>query len=712
MLETAAHRVQPRHLAREACLYVRQSSLKQVAANTESAHRQYDLRRAALALGWNEDRIRVIDDDQGLSGAYSANRSGFQDLMARIAAGEVGIVLSLEVSRLARDNCDWARLVQYARLADTLILDESGVHDPNDSSDKLLLDIKGSLSEFELAGIRARLLGGQRSKAARGELRVTLPLGLVYDDDGRVVFDPDREVVAALRRVFTAFRDKGSAMQVVKWFRNENILLPHRARTGPCRGELRWSLPDHPKIRRILRNPAYAGAYAYGKTRVIRQVDGSARYRTLPMEQWAVCIPNHHAGFIDWEEYGRNLAAMARNSRCFAASPDRLSAPRNGAALLQGLALCGLCGRRLHVLYSKARPDRNQTAKVHYMCRDMLVRTGKKTCQSIPAQRVDAAVGRFVVAAMNQHNIALALAVQEQVRNDFAEADAQRTLRIERLSYEAELAQRRYYAVDPGNRLVVAPLEAAWNERLRELEEALRERDERRAAREAELSAAQTQRIESLARDFARIWDAPATEHVDRKRLLRLLVEDATLTRDGYEVRVDLRLRGGKAQALDPVQLNRPRRLQHPLCAATVTALNTALDTHSDAEAAELLNQAGHRLWNGQPYTVRHVYRLRERVGMPGHLQRRRTQLRAQGYGTASELASQLGVCDTTVRKLGQRGRILRESIHTGGTRHTLYKLPPGDDGGKQAGTDASPVDDVLAAAGMSLAQARQRQSE
>ena len=341
MLETAAHRVQPRHLAREACRYVRQSSLKQVAANAESAHRQYDLRRAALALGWNEDRIRVIDDDQGLSGAYSANRSGFQDLMARIAAGEVGIVLSLEVSRLARDNCDWARLVQYARLADTLILDESGVHDPNDSSDKLLLDIKGSLSEFELAGIRARLLGGQRSKAARGELRVTLPLGLVYDDDGRVVFDPDREVVAALRRVFTAFRDKGSAMQVVKWFRNENILLPHRARTGPCRGELRWSLPDHPKIRRILRNPAYAGAYAYGKTRVIRQVDGSARYRTLPMEQWAVCIPNHHAGFIDWEEYGRNLAAMARNSRCFAASPAPSSDGDTTATCPDSMHWCG-----------------------------------------------------------------------------------------------------------------------------------------------------------------------------------------------------------------------------------------------------------------------------------------------------------------------------------------------------------------------------------
>lgn len=547
------------------------------------------------------------------------------------------------------------------------------------------------MSEFELAGIRARLLGGQRSKASRGELRVPLPLGLVYDEDGRVAFDPDREVVAALRRVFAAFRDKGSAMQVVKWFRQENLLLPHRAGSGPLRGALRWSLPDHAKIRRILKNPAYAGAYTYGKTRIIHQADGSVRYRSLPMEQWQVCIPDHHAGFIDWEEYRRNLEALARNRRCFAASPDRLSAPRNGAALLQGLVLCGHCGRRLRVLYSKARPDRNQPAQVHYMCRDMVAREGGKTCQSIPAAAVDAAVGRFVVAAMNQRNIALALAVQEQVRSDFDEADAQRALRIERLSHAADLAQRRYYAVDPGNRLVVAPLEAAWNERLRELEEALRERDERRAARDAEMSAAQRQRVESLAGDFARVWNAPATDHVDRKRLLRLLVEDITLARDGYEVGLNLRLRGGKALALDPVQLNRPRRLKHALCPATVAALDAALDTHSDAEAAELLNQAGHRLWNGAAYTVRHVYRLRQRVGMPGHLQRRRAQLRAQGYLTANELAKQLGVCDTTVRKLGERGRILRESINAGAKPKLLYKLPPGHDEGRQAAAEAAP---------------------
>ena len=275
MLETAAHKVKPYHLAREACLYVRQSSLKQVETNTESAHRQYGLRRNAIALGWSEDRIRVIDDDQGKSGASSADRSGFRDLMARIAAGEVGIVLSLEISRLARNNHDWSQLLQVARIADTLILDEAGVHDPGDSSDKLLLDIKGTISEYELEGIKARLIGGQRSKAARGELRIPLPIGLDYDEDGKVALDGDQQIVAAIGLVFQAFRDKGSAMAAAKWFRAEGLRLPSRPRMGPARGELRWSLPDHSRLRRILKNPRYAGAFSYGRTTQRRQADGS-----------------------------------------------------------------------------------------------------------------------------------------------------------------------------------------------------------------------------------------------------------------------------------------------------------------------------------------------------------------------------------------------------------------------------------------------------
>ena len=684
MLETAAHKVKPYHLAREACLYVRQSSLKQVETNTESAHRQYGLRRNAIALGWSEDRIRVIDDDQGKSGASAADRSGFRDLMARIAAGEVGIVLSLEISRLTRNNHDWSQLLQVARIADTLILDEAGVHDPGDSSDKLLLDIKGTISEFELEGIKARLIGGQRSKAARGELRIPLPIGLAYDEDGKVVLDGDRQIVEAIRLVFQAFRDKGSAMATAKWFRAEGLRLPSRPLSGPARGELHWNLPDHARVTRVLKNPRYAGAFSYGRTTQRRQADGNVQHVTLPREQWQVCIPALHEGFITWEEYCRNQETLARNAETFVSLESRRAAPREGAGLLQSLMVCGRCGRRMSVHYSKARPARNQPARVYYQCREACVRRGERLCQSMRADTIDAALARFAIAAVNRENIALALAVQEQVRTEFEQADAQRALRIQRLEHEAGLAQRRYYAADPANRLVAAPLERDWNERLRELEEALQEREQRRAARDDELSARQVRRMEELAADFARVWDAPATGNADRKRLLRLLVEDVTLTRDRYEVIVALRLRGGKALQLDPVGLPLPPSVKRPLCPATLALLDQTLDTHSDAEAAEVLNKAGFRHWSGEPYTLRRVYRLRDRVGMPGHREREQARLSEQGYFTAGAMASQLGIDISTVRVWASRGKLLCEQIEAGGKPRPMYKVAP-----RAAATDA-----------------------
>ena len=330
----------------------------------------------------------------------------------------------------------------------------------------------------------------------------------------------------------------------------------------------------------------------------------------------------------------------------------------------------------MSVPYSKARPARNQPARAYYQCRESCVRRGERLCQSMRADTIDTALARFAVEAVNRDNIALALAVQEQVRTEFEQADAQRALRIQRLEYEAGLAQRRYYAADPANRLVAAPLERDWNERLRELEEATREREQRRTARDEELSARQVRRMEELAADFARVWDAPATGNADRKRLLRLLVEDVTLTRDGYEVIVALRLRGGKALQLD-VDLPRPPGLKRPLCPATLALLDDTLDTHSDAEAADVLNAAGFRHWSGEPYTLRRVYRLRDRVGMPGHRERQQARLNEQGYLTGRAMASQLGIDVSTLREWAKRGRLLCVRIRAGGKPRPMYKLPP-----------------------------------
>ena len=345
------------------------------------------------------------------------------------------LTLSLEISRLARNNHDWSQLLQVARIADTLILDEAGVHDPGDSSDKLLLDIKGTISEFELEGIKARLIGGQRSKAARGELRIPLPIGLAYDEDGKVVLDGDRQIVEAIRLVFQAFRDKGSAMATAKWFRAEGLRLPSRPQSGPARGELHWNLPDHARVTRVLKNPRYAGAFSYGRTTQRRQADGNVQHVTLPREQWQVCIPALHEGFITWEEYCRNQETLARNAETFVSLESRRAAPREGAGLLQSLMVCGRCGRRMSVHYSKARPARNQPARVYYQCREACVRRGERLCQSMRADTIDAALARFAIAAVNRENIALALAVQEQVRTEFEQADAQRALRLVSMAF-------------------------------------------------------------------------------------------------------------------------------------------------------------------------------------------------------------------------------------------------------------------------------------
>ena len=677
MSETATRKITPHHLKREACLYVRQSSLRQVVENTESTRRQYGLSRKALALGWPAECIRVIDADQGKSGAYSENRSGFRDLMARIAAGEVGIVLGLEVSRLARDNADWHQLLRIAGITDTLILDETGIYDPNDGNDRLLLGFKGSFSEFELQGIKARLIGGQRSAAARGALKMLLPIGLAYDHMDQIVFNPDRSIVDAIRLVFDSFRRKGSAMAVVKWMHRENIVLPSRPRTGPTRGELRWALPSFAQVGRILRNPRYAGAFVYGRTRVERHGDGSESHPVVPMEQWQVCIPDAHVGFIDWNEYLRNQATMTSNAAAFLPAGSRTAAPREGAALLQSRVICGHCGRRMSPAYTNPRPSRNQPAYYHYICKEQLVRYGRKTCQSMRGDLVDAEISRFVIGVMNRKNIDLALAVQEQVGAEFAEADAQRAGRIEAIRYEADLARRRFFEVDPSNRLVAAALEADWNERLRVLEEACREREVRAAARDTELSERQVERIRELTHDFEQVWNASETGNTDRKRLLGLLIEDATLTRDGYELTIDLRMRGGRSLTLGPLHLPRPIAQIRKTPPETIAGLDRLLETHTDEATARELNRSGFRNWKGEPFTAKRVRSTRRSYGLLSYRERERTRLRDQGFTTAEEVADQLDLTPGTVRALGRdrsEPRVERAIISTEGRRYCMFR--------------------------------------
>ena len=371
MLESMAYKVTDDHRRREACLYIRQSSMHHVLEHTESAQRQYGLRQRAIALGWSDERIRTIDDDQGKSGAHSADRSGF----------------------------------------------------------------------------RARLIGGQRSKAQRGELRLRLPIGLVYTETGEIGLDPDRAIVEAIELVFATFRRLGSAMQTLKWFRRHAVALP--SRPYHMQGQVHWSVPNHADIQRMIRNPRYAGCFAYGRTRTRKRPDGTVSYACVAMESWQVCIPDAHVGYIDWEEYRRNQETLKRNVAAFARGAARQPAPREGRALLQSRVICGHCGHRMRVRYVAERPARGQPARWYYYCQYNVVRLGTRTCQSLRADTIDAAVSDFIVAAVNRHNIALALAVREQVRAEFEAIDRQHENRIEALRHEADLARRRFMEVDP-----------------------------------------------------------------------------------------------------------------------------------------------------------------------------------------------------------------------------------------------------------------------
>ena len=449
-----------------AYLYVRQSTLRQVKDNTESAERQYALRQRAVQLGWHSEQIVVIDSDQGQSGASSTGREGFQRLVADVGLGKAGIVLGLEVSRLARNNADWHRLLEICALSRTLICDEDGLYDPADFNDRLLLGLKGTMSEAELHFIRARLQGGIISKARRGELPMPLPVGLVQDPAGKVVLDPDVGVQRALRHLFDTFARTGSARAVVQAFNRDGLLFPARVRFGERKGELVWSPLTHWRVLRTLHNPRYAGAFAYGQRRTRKTADGKTTTRSVPREQWTL-IPDSHPGYITFEQYEHNLRTLAANAT--AHDTDRVGGPaREGTALLQGLAVCGRCGHRMTVRYH----TRKGVQVPDYQCVRENIQVAREKCQVIQGAGVDSAISQLLLDTVTPLALEVALNVQAELEARADEADQLRQSHVERARQRTELARRRYLAVDPDNRLVADTLEADWNDALRALQAA------------------------------------------------------------------------------------------------------------------------------------------------------------------------------------------------------------------------------------------------
>ena len=520
----AHQKVTASHLRRDAYLYVRQSTLRQVFENTESTKRQYALRERAVALGWPLERVVVIDTDLGQSAASAADREGFQKLVAAVGMGQVGIVLCLEVSRLARSSTDWHRLLEICALTQTLILDEDGIYDPSHFNDRLLLGLKGTMSEAELHVLRARLEGGIRSKASRGELKARLPVGLVYGPDNRVLLDPDQQVQQAIRLFFQTFRRTGSASTTVRVFREQGWRFPRQPQSGPRTSEILWGSLGHWRALQLLKNPRYAGAFFFGRRQSRKSVNGQRHSWALAPDQWQALIRDAHPGYISWAEYEENLRVLRENAQAQGAD-RRKSPPREGPALLQGLAICGVCGERMSVRYhvrgGRMVPD--------YLCQRQHVAHAERVCQCLHGAGIDKAIGELLIEAVAPMALEVALAVQQELGARAEEADRLRRQQVERARYEADLAQRRYMRVDPNNRLVADALEADWNQRLRALTEAQEESERQHQSDGLVLDEQQRSEILALATDFPRLWRDANTPDRERKRMVRLMLEDVTL---------------------------------------------------------------------------------------------------------------------------------------------------------------------------------------
>jgi len=648
------------HTRRAAFVYIRQSSPQQVENNRESTARQYALVERACELGWAREQVIVVDEDLGLSGSGTVKRSGFARMTAEVALGHVGIVLGLEVSRLARNNADWYRLLDLCGMTDTLIGDSDGIYHPAAFNDRLILGLKGTMSEAELHILRARLDGGIRNKAARGELRRGLPVGFVWGEgDDEVRFDPDAAVVGAIRTVFAKFAELGSARKVWLWFRAEGLSFPLRAH---MHSPIRWVAPTYTAIHQVLTNPVYAGAYAYGKCRHERYIDeqGRLRRRTrhLPQAEWAVLLPDHHQGYIDWATYQANQVRIDANVH---PQPHQAGgAVREGAALLQGLAICGKCGRHLHTHY------RGRNASPGYHCSGKDIVQGRGVyCLNIGGIQIDQAVTDAFLKALTPAAVEATELAMRQLEADHDAALSQWRLAVERARYEAERAERQYRAVEPENRLVARGLETEWEKRLRDLTAAEAELERRQQQRPRTLSLEEKSGLRALGSDLRKVWNAPTTTDRDRKELLRTLLEEVIVAVDRSEHRahLTLRWRGGELTEIDlPLPRSQPRGRR--TSEDTLSLLRRLAALYPDEVIAGILNRQGRKTANGERFTAVHVGGLRRYRGIP------RFQPPAepsQGEVVSIRKAAQiLGMNTSTIHRWLAEGFIAGEQVTPG----------------------------------------------
>jgi excisionase family DNA binding protein len=648
-------KITPDHLARQAIVYIRQSTADQVANNLESQRRQYNLPERARHLGWSD--VAVIDDDLGRSGGGIA-RPGFEKLLAAICEGRVGAVVSVEASRLARNGRDWHTLLEFCGLVGTLIVDEDGVYDPRHPNDRLLLGMKGTMSEMELSMFRQRSLEALKQKARRGELFMTVAIGYLKMAHDRIEKDPDQRIQEAIDLVFAKFADLQTVRQVHLWLRQERISLPAVVHGAEGR-QIEWKLPVYNTIHHILTNPVYAGAYTFGRTasRVTIEAGRKKVVRGFRRDRsdWEVLINDHHEGYITWAEFERNQRLVSDNAN--GKSFMSRGAIRRGEALLAGLFRCGHCGRKLHVAYSGVNGSAGR-----YHCRGSQMNHGGSACISFGGMRVDHAVGMEVIARVQPLGVAAALAAMETRGRENQEKRRQVELALEQARYETARARRQYDAVDPDNRLVAGELERRWNERLlaaRTLED---ERDALAAMPDASLGEEDRQRLLALGSDLERAWNSPGATPATRKRIIRTLINEIVVCVSDQALDLVVHWHGGDHTALE-VKKNRTGQHRWSATADVVDLVRSLARQMPDKYIAAVLNRAGKSTGRGNSWTRGRVNSLRNQQTIEPYREGERAE---RGEVTLDEAAAVLQVSASTVRRLIEDGTMPAQQLCKG----------------------------------------------
>jgi len=641
-----SEKIKPQHLERKAILYVRQSSVYQVKHNLESPKLQYGMEERLQQLGWRE--IEVVDEDLGRSAAGMVTRTGFERMVAEVCLGQVGAVAAWEVSRFARNSREWQQLVEVCRIVDTVLIDQETVYSPRQSNDRLLLGLKGSLNEYELDLLRQRSVEARREKARRGELIVVAPVGYQKTEDQHWEKDPDLRVQQAVRLVFDKFLELGSVRQTLMWFLEQGLELPVRSASG----ETGWKRPSYHTVHRMLTNPIYGGAYAYGKTEQRVEYENGEPRRGIhrkPREQWLALIPHAHEGYVSWEEFERIQRAMAENVR----GRGQAGAVQKGPALLTGLLRCRRCGRKLTVCYTG-----NDADVLRYGCCRGQLDNGEARCIAFGGILVDEMMANEVLRVVQPGAVEAAwLAHQEEARQQDEVLEALRR-DLEAARYGVQRAQKQYDTTDPENRLVAGELERRWNQALERVQE-IERRIEQHVQGRGKVTTPSVEEFEGLAADLEAVWNHPEADLRLKKRIVRALIHEIVVDvdREGGEIILVIHWKGGVHTELRVARRRRGQNSSHT-SKELVEAVRVLARVSSDDQLAGVLNRNGLRTGRGNRWTRERVVSLRSHHQIPVYSTARRD---AEGWMNLTEAAEVLGVSTRTLRLAVERGEIEAE---------------------------------------------------